>query len=111
PLPAGSYQFQALYSGDANYTKSTSAFEPLTVSAAIPTISTTPNPSTVTLGGRLQDVANLAGGFNPTGTITFRLYAPGVDPAVGPATYTEIVTGVNGAGTYSTTRGFTPNAT
>src|SRR5262249_20178482 len=44
PLPARGNQFQAVYSGDPNYTKATSAFEPLTVSAAIPTISTTPNP-------------------------------------------------------------------
>src|SRR5262249_18755771 len=29
PLPAGSYQFQALYSGDANYAKASSAPEPL----------------------------------------------------------------------------------
>src|SRR5262249_27276545 len=30
-LPAGGYQFQAVYSGDANYKPSTSAFEPLTI--------------------------------------------------------------------------------
>ena len=63
------------------------------------------------LGGTLQDAADLTGGLDPTGSITFRLYAPGVDPAVGPATYTEIVTGVNGDGNYHTTVGFAPNAT
>jgi uncharacterized repeat protein (TIGR01451 family) len=111
PLPAGGYQFQASYSGDGNYTRATSAVEPLTVSAASPMISTTPNPTTVTLGGRLQDVANLTGGFAPTGSITFNLYAPGVNPTVGPGAYTETVTGVNGNGTYHTTVGFVPNAT
>src|SRR5262249_26462509 len=111
PLPAGSYQFQARYSGDANYTKATSAIEPLTVSAASPMISTTPNPSTALLGGTLQDVADLAGGFDPTGSLTLTRYAPGVNPAVGPATYTETVTGVNGNGTYHTTVGFVANAT
>src|SRR5262249_56565099 len=30
-LPAGGYQFQASYSGDANYHPSTSGFEPLTI--------------------------------------------------------------------------------
>ena len=59
----------------------------------------------------MQDSADLTGGYHPTGTITFRLYAPGVDPAVGPATYTETVTGVNGNGVYDTTVGFASNAT
>jgi uncharacterized repeat protein (TIGR01451 family) len=110
PLPAGSYQFQARYSGDANYKPATSAAEPLTVSAASLMISTTPSPSTAMLGATLEDVAGLTGGFDPIGSITFRLYAPGVDPTVGPATYTEIV-GVNGDGTYHTTVGFASNAT
>ena len=57
------------------------------------------------LGGTLQDSADLAGGYHPTGAITFRLYAPGVNPAVGPATYTETVTGVNGNGSLPHHRG------
>jgi hypothetical protein len=44
-------------------------------------------------GGTPQDVAALAGGFNPTGTITLRLYALGVNPTVGPAAYVETVGG------------------
>ena len=109
----GAYQWDASYSGDANNSavsdvnKST---EVVTVAQASPTITTTPNPSTVLLGGTLQDVAFIAGGFNPTGSITFRLYAPGVDPTVGPAAFTEMVT-VNGDGTYHTTVGFASNAT
>jgi uncharacterized repeat protein (TIGR01451 family) len=55
-------------------------------------------------------MANLTGGFDPTGSITFRLYAPGVNPTVGPAAFTETV-GVNGDGTYRTTTGFVSNAT
>src|SRR5262249_30365637 len=105
PLPAGSYQFQALYSGDANYTKATSDTEPLRVGAASPMITTTPSPSTALLGATLQDLADLTGGDAPTGSITFRLYAPGGDPTVGPATYTESAGG-NGHGTYHTTLGF-----
>jgi len=106
PLAAGAYSFIAVYSGDHNYTGSISAVEPLTVNKATPTITTTPKPTEAHLGVRLQDVANLAGAYNPTGSITFKLYAPGVDPTVGPAAYTEIVTGVNGNGTYHTTVGF-----
>ena len=119
PLPpsgsvTGTYQWDATYSGDTNNntaSDSNAVTEQVTVSAASPTITTTPSPSTAMLGARLQDVADLAGGYHATGAITFRLYAPGVDPTVGSATYTETVTGVNGNGTYNTTVGFVSNAT
>src|SRR5262249_48521557 len=54
--------------------------EQVTVSAASPTITTVPTPTTVTLGASpvtLTDLARLANGFNPTGSITFTLVAPG----------------------------------
>jgi uncharacterized repeat protein (TIGR01451 family) len=108
----GTYQWDAFYSGDSNNSAASddnAVAEQVTVSAASPTITTTPNPSSAMLGGRLQDLADISGGFSPTGSITFRLYAPGVDPTVGPATYTENVTGVNGNGAYSTTVGFASN--
>jgi uncharacterized repeat protein (TIGR01451 family) len=119
PLPptgmaTGTYQWDASYSGDVNNNAASdtnSADELVTVGAASPMISTTPSPSTVRLGGRLQDVADLTGGYHPTGSITFRLYAPGVDPTVGPATYTETVPSVNGDATYQTSVGFVPNVT
>src|SRR5262249_22125829 len=110
----GTYQWNAIYTGDSNNNAATdqgAAAEQVTASAAGPAIRTTPEPSTVTLGGRLQDVAVLTGGYHPTGMITFRLYAPGVDPTVGPAAYAETVTGVNGNGTYHTSVGFVPSAT
>lgn len=71
-------------------------------------ISTTPNPSTALLGATLNDSATLAGGVNPTGTITFNLYAP-TDPncASAPA-FTQAVP-VSGAGVYSTSGGFVAN--
>ena len=110
----GTYQWHASYSGDGSnnpVSENNAANEQVTVSAASPAISTTPNPSTGVFGGTLQDAANLTGGYHPTGSITFRLYAPGVDPTVGPAAYTENVTGINGNGTYNTTAGFAANAT
>jgi uncharacterized repeat protein (TIGR01451 family) len=110
----GTYEWDARYSGDANnnaFSDFDDSDEQVTVSAASPAISTTPSPSTAMLGATLQDVADLTGGYHPTGSITFRLYAPGVNPTVGPATYTENVTGVNGNGTYHTTVGFASNAT
>src|SRR5262249_17036388 len=51
--------------------------EQVIVSPASPTLTTTPNLTTVTLGTSavtLQDTATLSGGYNPTGTITFTLY-------------------------------------
>ena len=71
---------------------------------AAPTISTTANPSAVTLGTSsvtLKDSATLAGGNNPTGTITFTLTNP-----ASATVDTETVT-VNGNGTYTTPTGFT----
>ena len=73
---------------------------------ATPTINTTPNPTTVSLSNVtppiLTDSAVFAGGNNPTGTLTFKLYAPGGVTVVD----TETVT-VNGNGTYSTLHGYT----
>ena len=68
-----------------------------------PMFSTTPNPSKVTLGSTpvtLNDTADLQGGNNPSGTITFTLYQGStlVD--------TETKT-VNGNGTYTTPTGYT----
>ena len=110
----GTYQWDASYGGDNNnnpVSDAGAANEQVTVSAATPAISTTPNPATVMLGGTLQDTASLTGGYHSTGSITFNLFAPGVDPTVGPATYTETVSAVNGNGTYQTTVGFVSNAT
>jgi hypothetical protein len=75
-----------------------------------PSIATTPS-STVPAGGNASDTAPLSGGFNPTGTITFRLYAPGDTGCATPiATRTGTVSGsgtaasgnvaVGGVGTY-----------
>ena len=108
----GSYQWDATYTGDGNNNTASdnnAVNEQVTVSAAVPTLTTIPNPTAAPVGTTLQDTADLTGGYHPTGSITFALYAPGVDPTVGPATYTENVPGVNGNGTYSTTTGFVAN--
>src|SRR5262249_35450371 len=69
-----------------------------------PTITTAPTPTTVTLGTSpvtLTDLARLANGFNPTGSITFTLVAPG------GATVDSETVKVNGNGVYTTPTGFT----
>jgi hypothetical protein len=105
---AGMYQWNATYSGDA-HNNSISETNAVSEQAAIsappqPTIVTTPNPTSTTLGTSLiplRDSAVLSGGLKPTGTITFTLVFNGA------TVDTETVT-VNGAGTYNTPTGFTP---
>src|SRR5256884_182852 len=73
-----------------------------------PTLSTTPDQTSVTLGPpvTLKDTADLEGGSNPTGIITFTLVGPDGTTVVD----TEMVL-VNGNGLYSTPTGFTPGVT
>ena len=57
----------------------------------------------------LTDSATLSGGYNPTGTITFYLFAPGVTPNGSDSNnvYSDTVT-VSGNGTYTTAAGNQP---
>ena len=104
----GTYLWHATYSGDGNNDVASdvnNSTERVTVSAASPTLSTTPDPTTVTLGPNpvtLTDKATLEGGSDPTGTITFTLFHNGGTTSV----HTETVT-VSGNGTYTTPTGFT----
>jgi hypothetical protein len=107
----GTFYWQAVYSGDLNNAGSTSdcTTEVLVVNKAQPTITTSPDPSSGTVGVTLNDSATLAGGSNPTGSIVFRLFGPNnptCDPAGPAAVFTQTVT-VTGNGTYSTTGGHT----
>jgi uncharacterized repeat protein (TIGR01451 family) len=103
---AGTVYWVATYNGDGNNNPVSSgvADEPVSVTLVTPTITTTPSPSTVTLGTTpvtLTDTADLENGFNPRGMITFTLVAPG-----GGTVDTEMVP-VNGNGIYTTPTGFT----
>jgi hypothetical protein len=102
----GTYQWNASYSGDANNSPDSDVNdcqERVVVCAATPAITTTPNPSSVTLSltsVTLKDSATLSGGYYETGSITFTLVAPG-----GGIVDTETVT-VSGNGTYTTPAGY-----
>jgi hypothetical protein len=95
---AGDFYWQAVYGGDTknNGATSTCTEEHLVVTPKQPSAST---------AQRLipNDRFTLSGGFNPTGTITFKLYAPGDTTCSGAAAYSETVTVGSGNGTYSTT--------
>src|SRR5262249_56116403 len=76
PLPAGGYQFQAVYSGDANYQPSTSGPESLAINQGSASADTTildaltlQKPTDVA-GESVVDTATVSGSpFTPTGTV------------------------------------------
>ncbi len=73
------------------------------INQAIPTITTTPSMTTVTLGTSsvtLKDTALLSDGYYETGSITFMLY-------LGNTLVDTETTSVNGDGTYTTPTGYT----
>ncbi len=112
PTAAGTYQWVAVYSGDANNNGVAGPFgsEPESVSPRQPGHEHHARRD-VTLGGmvKLTDSATLSGGYNPAGTITFYLFAPGVTPNGSDSNnvYSDTVT-VTGDGTYSTSTGNNP---
>ena len=70
-----------------------------------PTISTVASAA-ITIGGSISDTATLAGGFNPTGTITFRQFGPNDTNCTNPSVFTT-TKAVNGNGSY-TSAAFNP---
>ena len=73
----GTYQWDASYSGDSNNNAASdnnASNEQVTVSAAPPSIATSQQPTTATVGSSIADQATVSGGDNPTGTVTFHLY-------------------------------------
>src|SRR5262249_35184276 len=107
---AGVYQWNAVYSGEANNNTASDLNNPaeqVTVNPPALTLTTTPIPTTAKLGINsvtLNDPARLDGGLNPTGTITFTLcHNGGSTPTM---VFTQTVT-VNGDGVYTTSPGFT----
>ena len=74
---------------------------------ADPTLTTTAT-ATAEVGGSISDTAVLAGGVDPTGSITFNLYGPADATCAGPAVFTSTKP-VTGNGSY-TSDSFTPAA-
>ena len=110
---AGTYQWTASYSGDANNTAaSTVCGDPagqVQIAKRRPVFSTQASP-TVPVGGQLTDTASLTSGSGPagpTGTITFDLFGPDNLTCAPPAVFTSTVP-VAGEGQY-TSAPFTPS--
>ncbi len=105
----GDYRWRAYYSGDANNnpvsTACNDAGETSIVNKASPTISTTPSAGGV-IGVTLNDTATLAGGYSPTGSVTFRLYAPSDPTCSGAAVYID----TDAVAPYATSSGYVSDA-
>ena len=73
----GTYNWVAVYSGDADNLGARSACgaESVTSTKATPTITTTASQGGP-IGTTIHDTAQVSGGANPTGTVTFKLFAP-----------------------------------
>jgi hypothetical protein len=104
PFPvagAGTYNFVAVYSGDANNASVTSACgaanESVTVTKAGPSVSTR---AAAGAGASMTDTATLVGGAAPTGTITFTAFGPGDPGCTAGSVFTSTVT-VTGNGAYT----------
>jgi len=106
PLVAGTYQWVAVFSGDANNSSASSGCgnEPVKITAS-PTIVTTPSETSGSVGDLLNDTADLEGGSNYTGhgEITFSLYGPDDPTCAGNPAYTETVTADHNGNDYATT--------
>ena len=111
PTAVGTYRWVATYGGDANNAQVSSgcAAEPVVISQATPTIGTNPSAGGP-LGTAIFDTATVSGGVNPTGTVTFELFAPGDTTCTGTPVFTNTVDMEVRALTV-TSGSFTPDAT
>jgi uncharacterized repeat protein (TIGR01451 family) len=93
----GPYGVVASYSGDSVYNAS-SQTEPFTILKATPTLITSA-PATSLDGQPTSDTGLLAGGFHPSGSITFHAYGPD-DPGCTVDPFGPQTTSVAGNGSY-----------
>jgi hypothetical protein len=110
PAQAGTYWWTASYGGDPNNNPASSGCgdESVTISKASPAIATVPSQGGA-VGTTVTDTAIVAGGDNPTGTITFQLYGPSATASCsGTAVFAGTVP-VSGDGSYTIPTGFIPS--
>jgi len=74
---AGTYEWVAVYNGDANNSTAKSACgnESVVIGKVSPAIVTVASAGGA-VGTQIHDTAQVSGGDNPTGTVTFTLFAP-----------------------------------
>jgi uncharacterized repeat protein (TIGR01451 family) len=103
PTSAGTYLWVASYSGDGNNLSTSGACndpnESSTVTQASPTLKS--DAVSGTIGGVIHDVAHLTGGFDPTGKITWNVYALADSTCSTPLNASPIFVTVNDDGDYT----------
>jgi hypothetical protein len=113
PATAGTYRWQATYTGDAGNdgvsTSCNDANETSVVAQATPTI-TSKATTSATIGSPIGDQASIAGGSSPTGTITFTAYGPNDANCAHAPAYTSSALTVDGSRNFSNSPDFTPAA-
>jgi len=95
PVTAGTYQWQVVYSGDANNVAVTTCApaNSTLVEKAKPTISTDASDDVALGGAPLTDQATVNVGFNPRGSVDFKIYGPADPTCINPLdTYNVLYT-------------------
>jgi hypothetical protein len=112
PTSAGKYWWYASYSGDTDNGASNSECDGMATMTSTsvvnaPSITTSQQPASATVGGSIADKATVSGGDSPTGTVTFNLYNNS------NGTGTPLFTDANEplAGGAATSKGYTTTAT
>lgn len=93
PEVVGTYQWTANIEAPNGTIEDTSTCgdEPVSLTQTEDDVDTTPSAGGH-VGTAISDTATVTGGFNPTGTVIFNLYAPGDTTCAGPAVYTKTAT-------------------
>src|SRR3989475_573273 len=112
---AGTYYWVASSSGDANNAPAASGCEdePVTVGKAAPSLRTTQDPASGTVGATFKDKATIAGlfGAKPGGQISWKLYDnKECKSAEGGVVATDGPVAVSANGDYATPSGASPEA-
>src|SRR5271157_5084106 len=73
----GTDYWVATYNGDSNNASVTSVTtaEPVSITPVTPSINTSQQPASATVGSSIADQTTVSGGYNPTGSVTFNLFS------------------------------------
>jgi hypothetical protein len=112
---AGSFSWNAVYSGDTNNNGATSACEDLTVAKASPAIMTSLSATQITVGGSVFDTATMTGGFHVDGAVSYKFFigstCSGTGTPVGnPVVVTDDILPNSPSQTFNTAGSFSWNA-
>jgi RHS repeat-associated protein len=106
-LSVGTHSIKATYGGDANNAASTSAVVTQTVTIKTTTLTLTSSANPSTYGGSTTLTATIAGGYAPTGSITFKDGATTLGTSTVASNKATLAIATLSAGTHSITASYT----